>query len=82
MVRVLETILRLTHPFMPFITEEIWQTVAPLAGKSGDTIMNQAYPVADDSKIDNDAVADVEWMMEFVTFSGIRSIRSQMNISA
>ena len=78
LVRVLETILRLTHPFMPFITEEIWQTVAPLAGKSGDTIMNQAYPIADDSKIDKDAVADMEWMMEFVT--GIRSIRSQMNI--
>ncbi len=78
LVRVLETILRLTHPFMPFITEEIWQTVAPLAGKSGDTIMNQAYPIADDSKIDKDAVADMEWMMEFIT--GIRSIRSQMNI--
>ncbi|MFW5447112.1 MAG: valine--tRNA ligase [Methylophagaceae bacterium] len=78
LVRVLETTLRLTHPFMPFITEEIWQTVAPLAGKSGDTIMTQAYPIADESKIDENAVADMEWMMEFVT--GIRSIRSQMNI--
>jgi valyl-tRNA synthetase len=63
---------------MPFITEEIWQTIAPLAGKSGDTIMNQAYPVADDSKIDNDAVAEMEWVMEFI--SGVRSIRKQMNI--
>jgi valyl-tRNA synthetase len=78
LVRVLEATLRLTHPFMPFITEEIWQTVAPLAGKSDDTIMLQAYPVADDSKVDAEAVAEMEWVMEFIT--GIRSIRSQMNI--
>jgi valyl-tRNA synthetase len=78
LVRVLEATLRLCHPFMPFITEEIWQTVAPLAGQSGDTIMLQAYPVADKEKIDVDAVAEMEWVMEFIT--GIRSIRSQMNI--
>jgi valyl-tRNA synthetase len=78
LVRVLETVLRLAHPFMPFITEEIWQTVSPLAGQSGDTIMNQAFPIADESKIDEAAVADMEWLMEFIT--GIRSIRSQMNI--
>ena len=78
LVRVLETVLRLAHPFIPFITEEIWQTVAPLAGKSGDTIMSQPYPITDESKIDPTAVADMEWMMEFIT--GIRSIRSQMNI--
>lgn len=78
LVRVLETTLRLTHPFMPYITEEIWQTIAPLAGKTGDSIMSQSYPVADDSKIDADAVAEMEWVMEFIT--GVRSIRSQMNI--
>jgi len=83
LVRVLETTLRLTHPFMPYITEEIWQTIAPLAGrfnldKSGDSIMSQPYPSSDDSKIDADAVSDMEWVMEFVT--GVRSIRSQMNI--
>lgn len=78
LVKVLETVLRLAHPFMPFITEEIWQTVSPLAGQSGDTIMNQAYPIADESKIDEAAVTDMEWLMEFIT--GIRSIRSQMNI--
>ena len=78
LVRVLEAVLRLTHPIMPFITEEIWQTVAPLAGISGDTIMSQAYPIANENKIDATAVADMEWMMEFIT--GIRSIRSQMNI--
>lgn len=83
LVRVLEATLRLTHPFMPFITEEIWQTIAPLAGRLdagqvNPSIMNQAYPVADDSLIDADAVAEMEWVMEFIT--GIRSIRSQMNI--
>jgi valyl-tRNA synthetase len=79
LVRVLEATLRMTHPFMPFITEEIWQTIAPLAGKSGDTIMSQPYPVADQSKIDSTAVAEMEWVMNFIT--GIRSIRSQMNIA-
>ncbi|MEX1201497.1 MAG: valine--tRNA ligase [Methylophaga sp.] len=79
LVRVLEATLRMAHPIMPFITEEIWQTIAPLAGKSGDTIINQPYPLADESKIDSKAVADMEWVMQFIT--GIRSIRSQMNIA-
>jgi valyl-tRNA synthetase len=78
LVRVLETILRLTHPIMPFITEEIWQTIAPLAAKSGDSIMNQPYPVSDNSMVDEEAVAEMEWLMAFIT--GVRSIRSQMNI--
>jgi valyl-tRNA synthetase len=78
LVRVLEATLRLTHPFMPFITEEIWQSIAPLAGQSGSTIMNQAYPKADPNKVDSEAVAEMEWLMDFIT--GIRSIRSQMNI--
>jgi valyl-tRNA synthetase len=79
LVRVLEATLRLTHPFMPFITEEIWQTIAPLAGVKGESIMRQPYPVADDSLVDEVAVADMEWVMQFIT--GVRSIRSQMNIA-
>lgn len=79
LVRVLEATLRLTHPFMPFITEEIWQTIAPLAGVRGESIMRQPYPVADDSKVDETAVAEMEWVMQFIT--GVRSIRSQMNIA-
>lgn len=79
LVRVLEATLRLAHPFMPFITEEIWHTIAPLAGKSGPSIMREAYPVADSSKIDKTSVADMEWVMQFI--NGIRSIRSQMNIA-
>ncbi len=79
LVRVLEATLRLTHPFMPFITEEIWQTIAPLAGVKGESIMRQPYPVADESKIDEGAVLEMEWVMQFIT--GVRSIRSQMNIA-
>jgi valyl-tRNA synthetase len=78
LVGVLESVLRLSHPFMPFITEEIWQTVSPLAGITGNSIMSQPYPASNLDQVDSRAVADMEWMMEFIT--GIRSIRSQMNI--
>ncbi len=78
LVQVLETLLRLTHPIMPFITEEIWQKAAPLAGASGETIMTQAYPVADKSVIDDAAVSEMEWVMQFVL--GIRQIKGEMNI--
>ena len=79
LVRVLETVLRLAHPFLPFITEEIWQRVAPLAGAKGDTIMYARYPQADVSKIDNQAIDDIEWLKHVIT--SIRNIRGSMNIS-
>lgn len=78
LIRVLETTLRMAHPFMPFITEEIWQRVAPLAGKQGDTIMLQPYPQADDKKIDSAANADIEWLKGVIM--GVRNIRGEMNI--
>ena len=78
LVRVLETILRLNHPIIPFITEECWQYVAPLAGKTGDSIMLQPYPEADNSKIDEKSEIDLEWVKTFV--SGVRRIRSEMDI--
>jgi valyl-tRNA synthetase len=78
LIRVLETVLRLLHPIMPFITEEIWQQISPMAGKSGETIMLQAYPKPDDSKISAEAEADMSWIMDFVM--GIRKIRGEMNI--
>ena len=79
LVRVLETLLRLAHPIMPYITEEIWQRVAPLAGKSGDTIMTQPFPEYDTEKVDKEAEAEMEWVMNFIV--GVRKIRSGMNIA-
>ena len=78
LICVLETWLRLLHPFMPFITEEIWQSVAPLAGKSGASIMLQPYPRADELAIDHRASADIEWLKGVIV--GIRNIRGEMNI--
>lgn len=79
LVRVLETILRLVHPLMPFITEEIWQIIKPLSGATGDTIMLTRYPEADDNKIDLQALKDVEWLQAVIL--GVRNIRGEMNIS-
>ena len=78
LVRVFETLLRLLHPIMPYITEEIWQTIKPLADKTGDSIMLQPYPVADESAIDEEAITELEWVKTFIV--GIRKIRSEMDI--
>jgi valyl-tRNA synthetase len=78
LVQTLETLLRLAHPITPFITEEIWQKVKPLAGVEGNTIMLAPYPVADDSLDDPEAVAETEWVMQFVL--GVRRIKGEMNI--
>jgi len=78
LIRVLETTLRLAHPMMPFITEEIWQRVKPLAGAEGESIMLAAYPEADESKIDPQAMADIEWVKDVIV--GVRNIRGEMNI--
>lgn len=80
LIRVLETTLRLLHPFMPFITEEIWQRVAPLAGRSEGhpTIMLAPYPIADSERIDTQAEADIEWLK--LVILGVRNIRGEMNI--
>ena len=83
LVRVLEAILRLAHPMLPFITEEIWQNIAPLAGvqmnPEGDTIMLQPFPLADSSQMDADADADIEWVKNVIV--GVRNVRGEMNIS-
>jgi valyl-tRNA synthetase len=78
LLKVLEAIFRLLHPIMPFITEELWQKVSPLLGIEGVTIMLQAYPEADPSKIDQAAVDELNWVKAFIM--GIRSIRSEMDI--
>jgi len=79
LVRVLEALLRLLHPFIPFITEELWQKIAPLAGTSADTIMTQSYPEADEGKVDEQANDDINWLKQFVL--GVRRIRSEMDIA-
>jgi len=79
LVRVLEVIMRLTHPIMPFLTEEIWQSIKTLAGVSGDSIMLQSYPKANLDKIDLAAEADIDWLKGVIT--GVRNIRGEMGIS-
>ena len=79
LVQVLESALRLTHPIMPYITEEIWQRVAPLAGRTGDTLMRQPYPHVDAAVTDADSEAAMAWMMGLLL--GIRRIRGEMNIA-
>ncbi|HET9679617.1 MAG TPA: valine--tRNA ligase, partial [Gammaproteobacteria bacterium] len=78
----LETLLRLLHPIMPFITEEVWQRIAPLAGRNNDekqTIMRQPYPSADSFRLDNEAEQQMQWVMDFI--AGIRRIRGEMDIA-
>ncbi|SFU09410.1 valine--tRNA ligase [Pseudomonas marincola] len=79
LIRVLEVALRLAHPFMPFITEEIWQRIKAQAGATGDTIMLQAWPVANEARIDAAAEGDIEWVKALML--GLRQIRGEMNIS-
>jgi valyl-tRNA synthetase len=79
LIEILEATLRLLHPLMPFVTEEIWQTVAPRAPLKGDTIMLQPYPAVSAEMSNDDAVADIEWVMQFIL--GIRQIRGEMDIS-
>lgn len=79
LVRVLETILRLLHPITPYITEEAWHSVALLAGKTGDTIMLQPYPQANEALIDTASEQELEWVKHVIM--GVRKIRSEMDIA-
>jgi valyl-tRNA synthetase len=79
LLRVLETILRLAHPIMPFITEEIWQTIAPMTEKHGASIMLEAYPKAQPDKLDEVSEAWVAQLKQMV--DACRSLRGEMSIS-
>jgi valyl-tRNA synthetase len=79
LLHVLERLLRLLHPLIPFITEEIWLNVAPLAGVAGPSISTQAWPQAGEVAFDATAAADTEWLKQVV--SAIRRVRGENNIS-
>ncbi|MDB0064354.1 valine--tRNA ligase [Gammaproteobacteria bacterium] len=79
LLEVLETLLRLMHPIIPFITEEIWQTIAPKLGKEATTIMLQDYPRSDNAWVDVDSAHSIDWLKEFIM--GVRKIRSEMDIA-
>jgi valyl-tRNA synthetase len=78
LVATLEALLRIIHPMMPFITEEIWQQIAPLAGRHGDTILLQPYPAVDMPRIDQEMTDELEWIKTFIM--GVRRIRAEMDI--
>lgn len=79
LLTVLETLLRMAHPFIPFITEEIWQQIASLTGKTNDSIMLENYPTADSSKLDTTADHEISWIKNIIL--SIRRIRAEMDIS-
>ncbi|MGO1541805.1 MAG: valine--tRNA ligase, partial [Luteimonas sp.] len=81
LLRVLEALLRLLHPLIPFVTEELWRHVAPRLGIEGDTVSLQRYPQAADFDGDDHAraEADVEWLKQMV--SALRRIRSELGVS-
>ena len=79
LLTVLERSLRLLHPFMPFLTEEIWQKLAPALGIAGDSIMLQPYPEFDASNVDAAAQSEIDWLKGIIV--AIRNIRGEMDIS-
>ena len=79
LITVLEALLRAIHPLMPFISEEIWQKVAPLAGAGGETIMLAPYPGEDEFERDEKAEQDMAWMQGLIL--GVRQIRGEMDIT-
>jgi valyl-tRNA synthetase len=79
LLEILEALQRALHPLMPFITEEIWQKVAPRAGRPGASVMVAPYPQARDFPTEEAAEQDLTWVQQFVL--AVRQIRGEMNIA-
>ncbi|MEI6734569.1 MAG: valine--tRNA ligase, partial [Comamonadaceae bacterium] len=79
LIRTLETLLRLAHPLIPFVTEELWQKVAPVAGRAGESVSIAAYPVSQPERIDEDAVAQIGKLKALV--DACRNLRGEMSVS-
>ncbi|OCG18653.1 hypothetical protein A9G24_12190 [Gilliamella sp. App6-5] len=79
LITVLEALLRLAHPIIPFITEAIWQNVKGLMNITADTIMLQPMPAFDEQHSDDQAIADINWIKDVVI--AVRNIRAEMNIA-
>jgi valyl-tRNA synthetase len=79
LVRVLEEVLRLAHPIIPFITEELWQSVAPLAGVDGSSVMLAAFPNADLNRVDTGALAEMDQLKALI--NACRNLRGEMNVA-
>jgi len=79
LIRTLETILRLIHPITPFISEELWQKVAPVAGREGPSVAVAAYPISQPERIDEAAIAQVTKLKQLV--DACRNLRGEMNVS-
>jgi valyl-tRNA synthetase len=79
LIRTLETLLRLLHPITPFITEELWQKVAPVAGRAGPSISIAAYPVSQPERIDEESIAHVAKLKQLV--DACRNLRGEMSVS-
>ncbi len=78
LLAVMEASLRLAHPIMPYLTEEIWQTLAPMLGIQGETIMTAVYPVPAQEKINEQAEADMQWLQGLI--GAVRNIRGEMGL--
>ena len=78
LLRVLESVLLLAHPLIPFITEEIWQRVAAVAGRDGETIMHEPYPEPEPELVDETALEDMHWVQNFIR--AVRRVRGEMNV--
>ncbi len=79
LISVLEHVMRLAHPVMPFITEEIWQQLKSLLSIGGDSVMVQPFPQVDNALIDSDAEKNINWFKQLIT--AIRNVRGEMNVA-